>query len=216
MPINNGSKKIAKIYYGPNEVAKGYYGGNLVFENEVNQIFDLGTGYWWDVPSIVQQRLPWGKFTVNNFFITTGTASRSGSVTGALNGNISMNKTYTSGLLTINMVAIANGSSSINGRVHAFLVTRPQDIVHLGEGQEFDVSNYEGYENFTEDNFLIKSTTNGQIGSINNTGGYVVSAGIARSYDPSTGIFICNFHGKISGSTGKETSKNVDVYLRRK
>ena len=214
MPASNGSKKIAKIYYGSNEVAKGYYGGNLVFENEKNIIVNLGTGKTWNIKTLYPQ-LPWSKFTTNNFFITYGSASKTGSISGVLQGSCFVNMTYSGGSLTIDMTALANGSASTNGSVHAYLVTRPQDLVHLGEGQTFDVSNYEGYEDFTMDNFLIKSTTNGTIGTVSNTGSYTVSAGISKSYDSSTGILSCSFNGRITGGFGAQSSKNVDVYLRR-
>lgn len=80
-------------------------------------------------------------------------------------------------------------------------------IICLGEGTSFDVSNYDGYENFTLNNFIVclskVSTSNNDHGRASNvnigTGTITVSPVI--NYDSSTGMLtISNF--KASASRG--------------
>lgn len=65
-------------------------------------------------------------------------------------------------------------------------------IINLGTGTSFDVSNYEGFNNFTKDNFIMSveelSTTNG--GSGNDKSRCEVT--ISKSYNAQTGILTCS------------------------
>ena len=86
-------------------------------------------------------------------------------------------------------------------------------IIDLGTGTSFDVSNYEGYQNFTEANFLIEpvistsSTMTNQVKpQYSNVSGMTVqvSASMQKAYDKNTGIFTCQL--VVAGSTGYATT----------
>lgn len=107
-------------------------------------------------------------------------------------------------------------------------------IINLGSAQSFDVSSYEGYKNFTEDNFIIEtdyttsysgsgtsnSTISGNWDSSDTDYAYVYAWHIKKkTYDPSTGILTAYIEIGIRGtSTGhslsyKSTKKPVKAYL---
>ena len=101
-------------------------------------------------------------------------------------------------------------------------------IIDLGTGTSFNVSNYEGYQNFTEVNFLIEPSistssvkTNQVKPKYSNVSGMSVeaSASIQKGYDQNTGIFTCQLlvvgktsYGTIEGTAAPSTSSVGEVH----
>lgn len=72
-------------------------------------------------------------------------------------------------------------------------------VFYLGTGTSFDVSNVPGYQNLTEDNFIVGMTSatcksDGWIGKFNRY--------VGKTYDASTGKLTISVTGDISYSVG--------------
>ena len=78
-------------------------------------------------------------------------------------------------------------------------VTTSRQIINLGTGTSFNVSSYDGYKNFTNDNFIIGASSGNcpSLGSKteNSTRAKANGFTISKSYNASTGILT------ISGNT---------------
>lgn len=61
-------------------------------------------------------------------------------------------------------------------------------VFYLGTGTSFDVSNVPGYQNLTEDNFIVDCGTYTVSGSATYCGGCSASNSLKKSYNASTGI----------------------------
>ena len=74
-------------------------------------------------------------------------------------------------------------------------------FIDLGSGTSFDVSSYDGYENFTVDNFVVKEITETSISKLGYNSGTATAAQnavnlkstmeLVKEYDSSTGILTC-------------------------
>ena len=103
-------------------------------------------------------------------------------------------------------------------------------LIDLGTGTSFNVSSYEGYQNFTTSNFLIVPSASASASASNvirplytyvSSMSVNTSASIVSSYNSSTGVFSCYI--RTSASTGYATSSgsppsasangNVHAYL---
>lgn len=99
----------------------------------------------------------------------------------------------------------------------------PTKIYDLGTGSSFNVSSYEGYENFTADNFLIQSLTSWtgwrSFNSGNNQRLYIDNNQMDKSYNSSTGVFTVShylhwhFGGGTSSGNDSVSSANAHVFL---
>lgn len=72
--------------------------------------------------------------------------------------------------------------------------TNSQKIIFLGSGTSFDLTSYEGYKTFTNDDFIVgvvsASATNASADGYDDNKYYGRASGfsISKNYDPSTGI----------------------------
>ncbi|MBE5875643.1 MAG: hypothetical protein E7290_01995 [Lachnospiraceae bacterium] len=83
-------------------------------------------------------------------------------------------------------------------------------VICLGNGRTFDVSDIAGYENLTEDNFIVEATCLNCSGNCEITQtGYEWGAGspsatssssLVKSYNPDTGILSCSLSSDASGT----------------
>lgn len=98
------------------------------------------------------------------------------------------------------------------------------EIYDLGSGQTFNVSSYEGYQNFTTSNFLITPSGSLSTGWRSNANGPGAiwgggSASISCSYNNSNGVATIklnnNSNGKAEagGSDSESKSTNVHAWL---
>ena len=230
MPVNYGTNDIGDIYYGTNKIGEVWYGTNLVYTS--NKIIDLGNGQTFDIKT--NYPALYSNLTVNNFFFTT--ASSVGAidqVTLAQDGQLAyltlisgVDKSYNSstGILTF-YLKVSNSTSTTKGNVHAYLVTKPSQLVNLGAGHSFNVKNLypSKYTQFTADNFLIKQIKHFNGGgsssyvchsSVNYAGTWRAAdtCSITKSYNASTGVLTVAMN-----DTGYDPSttwnKNSDCYV---
>lgn len=121
-----------------------------------NKVIYLGEGTTFDIRSIYKK---WNELTIDNFFFSTiSTMTGSSSVTWPgydtyLELSVNMPRSYENGILTFSP-AVENG----HGTPKVFLVTDVSKLIDLDEGMTFNVSDIQGYERFTEDNFLVPIT----------------------------------------------------------
>ena len=122
-----------------------------------------------------------------------------------------------------------DGNCGYYGADGSLIPFKSTEIIDLGSGSSFDVSSYPGYENFTEDNFIVEmgnlSGWNNQTNStINSTGTYYfsnVSISLTKTYDAETGKLTANYkatnkYGTHMASTPHNTVNktiNVKAYL---
>ena len=69
-------------------------------------------------------------------------------------------------------------------------------LIYLGSGNSYNLNNYEGYQDFTEDNFLIEIISCGIGGWVNASGNPSISCTVTKTYDKTTGDLSIT---KISG-----------------
>lgn len=226
MPVYKGTKEANDIYYGELEIKEVRLGETLKYV--ANQIIDLGTGTSFNIANIYPK---YAELTDSNFFCTTMNRSTgSDRVTG---DNVTyqyvhiMADFYKSYNATSGVLTMFNGCGSdtnilaLNkGAVHAFLITKPRKLKYLGQGTRFDVSNIEGYQYFTADNFLIGNIPlHRSIDHIVLRSGTSLSnsasgeASFTRSYNPSTGIYTCVWNTNASDDYGASQSYNVAPYV---
>ncbi|MBQ0113740.1 MAG: hypothetical protein KBT03_11480 [Bacteroidales bacterium] len=224
--INIGTKEITQIQKGVKEfqlVSKGdkeIWGGS--------KIVDLGTAQSFNIAQILQNKgllnkIKLNELTIDNFFYITANGI-SASVrlgddywapTGFWGWGGGVDKSYSNNTLTFRSHAQANDrtmgtTSDRYSNVHAYLITRPDKLIHLGSAKTFDVSNISGFENFTIDNFVVKTSP-----FIYRFGGSYVAGGTAsgsfsfsKTYNKQTGILT------ITSSAPPELT--FDVYLVKK
>lgn len=96
--------------------------------------------------------------------------------------------------------------------------------INLGEGTSFNVSSYDGYENFTNDNFIIETIPNGISGSsgsfMHDVYSMYLHNTVNKSYNASTGVLTANevlnvrLHGsKTDYTTTYSRTVNVRAWL---
>ena len=213
------AKELVNLHAEDKEIQRVLLGDKIVWENI--QVIDLGVGQTFDLSSYPNYQ----SFTVDDFFFTETTQAR---LTGSqATGNVytysGFSKSYNSstGILTIRNYA-QSGSSYAYGNVHAYLVLKWDRMIYLGEGKTFNVTAYDGWENFTADNFLIQSTYGGNIGGIRDPGGWSATSEIVKNYNQANGVFTCYFEGVyLSSKSHSETwsharQDNTKVYLLKK
>ena len=99
-------------------------------------------------------------------------------------------------------------------------------LINLGEGQTFDVSGYDGYGDFTVDNFICEPVARSNIGWGSATEGYnrYVPAArgrafITKTYNASTGVLSSRLeaHAQVRDDTWRSDARsqttNVRAYL---
>ena len=131
---------------------------------------------------------------------------------GELNWKPTTNTTY-----TVEPGYYSGGTLDSSGAYNAGYAAGKTDstssIIDLGTGTSFNVSGYEGYQNFTVNNFLIAPSTSASasnsssiIPTYSNTSTMKVSSSssITSSYNKSTGVFSCRL--SLSASTSYSTS----------
>ena len=61
-------------------------------------------------------------------------------------------------------------------------------VIYLGNSNSYNLNNYEGYQDFTIDNFLIEVISTSTSGYANdNVGSFSVPCNVTKTYDSSTG-----------------------------
>lgn len=210
-----GENDLINLHIGSQEINRVLLGNKVIWENV--KAIDLGTGTTFDLSSYPN----YADLTEDNFFFTTASQGKitGYDASGLVYTNIGFDKTYDSSTGTLTMRTKVWSANTAYGSVHAYYVPNPSRLIYLGNGRYFNLSSYTGYQNFTEDNFLIKNAYGGSVGGIRDPLGWSCTVDIVKSYDQSNGSLRCVFFGEyLSSKSHSETwshatSNNCDVYL---
>ena len=229
--IYDGSKEMSMIYDGDKELIAVYDGEKEVWSNV--KIIDLGVAKEWDIKALYPYL--YKKLTVNNFLILkTNTAAANfgirvdpGDDTDYWHINGQLYKSYDVETGKLNCYTRIYGNAGGTNSVRVIMYTKLDKLISLGTGQEFNVSNYSGYQNFTEDNFLISSAGGTDYynsfrpwGGATYSGSGSASVGIYKEYNKSTGKLKCYLFHQQGNTDGTynwfnfSAKANTTVYLR--
>ena len=168
MGIRLGTTRIRDIFNGTLDILKVMYGTELVWEKLI--VIDLGTAKF-DNYDITSYYADWQSLTADNFYIANmNSASGSSKVVVSgytkylkIHGELIKSYNATTGKLTCYNqcagVAQEGTNTTGTGNVHVVLVVNPDELISLGSGQSFNLTNESGYRNFTADDFIIKNVT---------------------------------------------------------
>lgn len=226
--------ELVNLHIGTNEIQRVMLGDKVVWENAI--VIDLGEGKSFDVSSIYSR---YGDLTNDNFFILS--ASSCSASQGIrmyptdsrqyVGFSAYLIKSYNSstGILSCYNAIRNNGGSVLNsGNVRVVLVANPSKLIYLGSGTSFNVSSYAGYQNFTVNNFLIKSTGNAAAGGMFYPQGAVYddsgkgTSTISKSYNSSNGLVTSNIRMSSYDTSGIyhwfdwSDTAGVELYLNLK
>ena len=193
------------------------------------RIIQLGTGQSFNISNFYKR---YSNLTEDNFFIlsaanATGTdsirvpASGSGRY-GYAGFKVRLNKSYnaSTGILTFrNQVLNNDNSSRGTADVTAVLVTDPSALIDLGDvNGTLNVTSYANYQNFTADNFLIRSSSTPSFSNSYYYQGYLYddsgrcTSTIMKSYDASTGILTARIRLQSTDTSGTYSYYNNTSY----
>lgn len=219
-----GTKNIRAIYNGTTDIDRVMYGESLVWEKL--KTVDLGTRVFsnYDITSIYPD---YGNLTVDNFFILgmeNATGSSRVTVSGStlylsLTGKLYKSYNASTGRLTCYNQMTGNNTSA-NAKVHVVIVSDPSRLTSLGSAQSFNVTNVDGYRDFTVDSFLIKNCSQYFENHARTENGTWTATGtmkLYKTYNPSKGLLTCYYYEEGSNNANtvdfKMRKQNVEAYL---
>ena len=226
--IKLGTTNIRDVFNGTTDILKVMYGTNLVWEKLI--VIDLGTRKF-DNYDITSYYSNYGSLTKDNFFVVNMN-NASGSSRVVVNGSTlwlritgELIKSYnaSTGKLTCYNQCSGNISTG-TGNVHVVLIPNPDKLVSLGSAQSFNVSNQQGYKNFTADNFLIKNVTKyTENHSRTYDGTWTASATtkLYKNYNASKGLLTCYYYEEGTSNANSDSTDfkfqkmNAEVYLKQ-
>lgn len=231
MPVYKGNTEIDKVYLGSTEIAQIYKGTQEIWSNV--KVVSLGSGTSFNIKNLYPTL--YDKLTADNFFFRTAdTASGTNGI--RMNANatsreyagfaVGIAKSYDSSTGVLSFYNYVSPGNSRN--VSAVMVPKLTKLIRLGNGRSFNVSTYEGYQNFTADNFLIQSADRLAFSNSYYPQGYTYddsgscTSTVPKSYDASTGVLSTGINLRSNDTSGTYTyfnnsqNGNVIVYLALK
>lgn len=225
--LNN--RELQACYFDNTEIEKIMFGDKEIWSG--NKVIDLGSAQSWNIQTLYPNL--YDKLTSANFFfasvssvseldVTTMRASDTSRSWGGFTGSISKSYNSSTGVLTAYSYI-----KSKRGNVRMYLVTKPEKLIYLGNGNTFNVRSREDYASYVANNFLLGGGDYLSIGAYFYPAGYDYSyAGtgtlsVSKSYNASTGVFTSSINLKSVPYNGSayydwSTSGKVSVYLNPK
>lgn len=240
MPIDKGTTEYSQIKKGTTNISEIYIGNTLKFSDF--KVISLGSGTSFNIANIYSG---YANLTANNFFVlsannATGSNSISVPARPGTDGHTRYDsagfiaklvKSYdaSTGILTMyNALYRENGVAAGTANVTAGMVIKTGKLINLGTGKSFNLTSYSGYQNFTNNNFLILSAADTSDGNSYYYQTYAYSdsgsgtSSITKSYNASTGVLSAYIRMQSTDTSGvygyfnMNVTGNVTVYLNPK
>lgn len=223
MPIYYGTNEIEAIANGLEGIESIYYGDNLVWTSNALYLKSLGTVKEFDITTL---GIDPSVLDASNFIALEQSTHIRGysdvvySSASTCYVRFSINKSYNSTTGKITMFYDCSAyTTAPDTALPIYLISgekvegavKIKEKIDLGENNTFDVSSYDGYQNFTVDNFYFESgnSVERSVGpSISGAGPVEMYGWIEKSYDSSTGTLA--FYNRGSGTSSKG---NLHVWL---
>lgn len=198
-------KELQNLHIGDTQIQRVMKGDSLVWEG--NKLIDLGSSNRYDLTVLYPD---YQSLTNDNIFFLSfeqgyGVAYPNVWLQSGVSKNI-----YSGGLLIC-----CSWVQNHEFPSHAVISTKPNLMKRIGVGQTFDIASLypNSYQNYTEDNFLIKSITHNNYIYRGNEDSYDYII-LEKTYDSSTGELICRVKDQgASQTTSWVRYSDCEVYF---